>query len=148
MIIPSESEVTQNKTSAMSSLPIYMAIGLGSALGGSARWLSSELMYVLFGAGFPWGTLLVNVIGSFLIGFYATRFVLAGSKAPSQMQQHFVISGICGGYTTFSIFSLETVQLLDAGLLQAAGLNIVGSLVLWMLAVWAGYLLANRTAGA
>lgn len=123
---------------------LYMAVGLGSAIGGTARWLLSEWMQAWAFGGFPWGTLFVNVTGSLLIGFYAALTAPDGRLLAGPRQRHFVMTGICGGYTTFSIFSLETLQMAQAGRLALSGLHLSISLAAWLLAVWAGYALATR----
>jgi fluoride exporter len=123
---------------------LYLAVGLGSALGGTARWLFSEGMQVGFGGGWPWGTLFVNVTGSLLIGFYAALSAPDGRLFPSPQQRHFVMTGLCGGYTTFSIFSLETMRVVGDGRLAAAALQVGVSLAGWLLAVWVGYSLAVK----
>jgi CrcB protein len=117
----------------------YLAVALGSAVGGTARWVASEAL--AGGAGFPWGTLFVNATGSWLIGLYAALTVPGGRIAAGPLQRHFVMTGICGGYTTFSVFSLETVRFLEDGRLGLAGLNIGVSVVGWLAAVRCGYAL-------
>lgn len=119
----------------------YLAVGLGSAVGGTARWLASEALAGGAGAGFPWGTLFVNVTGSWLIGLYAALTVPGGRIAAGPLQRHFVMTGICGGYTTFSVFSLETVRFLEGGRIGLAGLYLGASVVGWLAAVWGGYAL-------
>ena len=120
----------------------YVWIAVGSALGGMARYWCSGVAARLFGETFPWGTLFVNVTGSLLIGLFATLTgpdgrIFAGSSA-----RLFVMLGLFGGFTTFSSFSLQTLALAqDSEWLQAGG-NIVGSVVLCLLAVWLGHLLA------
>lgn len=123
---------------------LYLAVGLGSAIGGTARWLLSDWMQAWAGGGFPWGTLFVNVTGSLLIGFYAALTAPDGRLLAGPRQRHFVMTGICGGYTTFSIFSLEALQTAQAGRLALSGLHLSISLAAWLLAVWAGYALATR----
>jgi fluoride exporter len=123
---------------------LYLAVGLGSALGGSARWLISAGMLTWLGAGFPWGTLFVNVSGSLLIGLYAALVAPEGRLFHGPRQRHFIMTGFCGGYTTFSIFSLEAVRFVEAGLPALAALLVTISLVGWLLAVWAGYALGSR----
>ncbi len=113
-------------------------------IGGSARWLISDLMLVGLGSGFPWGTLLVNVSGSFLIGFYAALAGPGGRILAGPVQRHFFMTGVFGGYTTFSIFSLETIRLVEAGQFAAAGFNLTLSLIAWVMAVWAGFALGRR----
>jgi CrcB protein len=122
---------------------LYLAVAIGSIIGGTARWLMSELLHAYFPDGLPWGTLFVNVTGSFLIGFYAAISGPDGRIFAGPVQRQFVMTGICGGYTTFSVFSLESVRLLEAGQLQLGGLNVAVSLVSWLLAVWSGFALAT-----
>jgi len=96
----------------------------------------------LFGETFPWGTLLVNITGSLIIGFFATLTGPDGRIFVSSTTRQFVMIGLCGGYTTFSSFSLQTLNLVqDSEWLQAGG-NIVGSVVLCLFAVWLGHILA------
>lgn len=121
---------------------LYLAVAGGSMIGGTARWLIAELLHDP--AGFPWATLFVNVTGSFLIGLYAGLSARDGRLLAGPRQRQFVMGGILGGYTTFSIFSLETVRLLEAGSLDMAGLNLGISIGSWLMAVWAGYALASR----
>ncbi|MCC5968493.1 MAG: fluoride efflux transporter CrcB [Pararhodobacter sp.] len=117
---------------------IYVAVALGSALGAVARYLGSLWLLQLTGPGFPWGTLAVNVVGSFLIGLYATLSGPDGRRLASPAERHFVMTGFCGGFTTFSIFSLETVLLLEQQDFFLAGLNLGLSVILWLCAVWFG----------
>jgi fluoride exporter len=126
------------------TLFLYLAVGLGSAIGGSARWLASDMMHEWLGVGFPWGTLFVNVTGSFVIGGYAALAGPDGRLFPGPRQRHFVMTGICGGYTTFSIFSLETLRFVQAGRIEMAGLTVAVSALAWLVAVWLGYALATR----
>ena len=123
-------------------LPTYLWIMIGSALGGGARYGVSGFVASHFGETFPWGTLIVNVSGSFVIGLFSTitgpdsRFFV-GSTA-----RQFVMIGFCGGYTTFSSFSLQTLSLARDGEWLRVGGNIGLSVVLCLLAVWLGHLLA------
>lgn len=123
---------------------LYLAVGLGSAVGGTARSLISESMRNWAGSAFPLGTLFVNVTGSLLIGFYAALAAPEGRLFPGPRQRHFVMTGLCGGYTTFSIFSLETLRLVEAGRPALASLQVGVSLAGWLAAVWTGYVLATR----
>jgi fluoride exporter len=129
----------------------YLWIGLGSALGGMARYACSNLVAQTIGEGFPFGTLLVNIVGSFVIGFFATASGPDGRLLVSPDARQFVLVGLCGGYTTFSAFSWQTLVLLRDGEPARAGLNIIASLALCLASVWLGYLAAaalNRAASA
>jgi CrcB protein len=88
--------------------------------------------------------LFVNITGSLVIGFYAALTGPDGRLFVGARQRQFVMTGICGGYTTFSAFSLETFRLLEAGNLPVAGLNVSISVVTWLLAVWLGHSLATQ----
>jgi CrcB protein len=120
----------------------YIWIAIGSAIGGAARYWCTGFAARLFGETFPWGTLLVNITGSLIIGFFATLTGPDGRIFVSSTTHQFVMIGLCGGYTTFSSFSLQTLNLVqDSEWLQAGG-NIVGSVVLCLFAVWLGHILA------
>ncbi|MGH9808351.1 MAG: fluoride efflux transporter CrcB [Terriglobia bacterium] len=120
----------------------YVWIALGSALGGMARYFCSGVAARLFGETFPWGTLFVNVTGSFVIGFFATLTGPDGRIFAGSTTRQFVMLGILGGFTTFSSFSLQTLNLANDGEWLQTGGNIVLSVVLCLLAVWLGHLLA------
>ena len=118
---------------------IYGAVALGSGLGAVARSLCSIGILNWLGPGYPLGTLVVNVIGSFLIGLYATLSEPGGRVRASPAARQFVLAGFCGGFTTFSIFSLETVFLIESREFHLAALNVCTSLILWLTAVWLGW---------
>lgn len=120
----------------------YIWIFLGGGLGSIARFAGSGFIARQFGETFPWGTLLVNVTGSFFIGFFATLTGTEGKWLISPSARQFVMIGICGGYTTFSSFSLETLTLARDGEWLKAGTNAVSSFALCLIAVWLGHLLA------
>jgi CrcB protein len=120
----------------------YFWIAVGSALGGMARYLCSGVAARWIGETFPWGTLFVNVLGSFIIGFFATLTGPDGRVFIGSTARQFVMIGLCGGFTTFSSFSLQTLSLMQDGEWAFAGANIAGSAILCLLAVWAGYALA------
>jgi CrcB protein len=96
-----------------------------------------------FGETFPWGTLIINVTGSLVIGFFAALTGPDGRVFASSTVRQFVMIGICGGYTTFSSFSLQTLNLVNDGEWFRAGANIVLSVLLCLIAVWGGVILAN-----
>jgi CrcB protein len=123
----------------------YISVALGSIVGAVARFLVSVLSVSQFGDGFPWGTLFVNVTGSFAIGFYAALTGPDGRLLVSARQRLFVMVGICGGYTTFSSFSLETLRLAQSGNIRTAFVYLLVSAITWIASVWIGYALAART---
>jgi len=120
----------------------YLWIALGGALGSVARYGCSSLAARWIGETFPGGTLIVNVAGSFVIGFFATLTGPDGRVLASPDARQFVMVGLCGGYTTFSSFSLQTLNLVRDGDFAQAGLNVVLSVVACLAAVWLGYLAA------
>ncbi len=117
----------------------YALVALGSAIGGTLRyWLAAVISETTAGT-FPWGTLAVNVSGSAAIGLFATLTAADGRLyVPSEWRTFFMV-GICGGYTTFSSFSLQTLALAQDGEWLAAGMNVLGSVALCLLAVWLGH---------
>jgi len=120
----------------------YLLVALGGALGSVARFWFSGVVARHVGETFPWGTILVNVSGSFVIGFFATLTSPDGRWfVPASFRQFFMI-GICGGYTTFSSFSLQTLNLMEDGEWLYAGGNVMFSVILCLAAVWLGHLLA------
>jgi CrcB protein len=130
---------------------LYLWIAVGGALGSVARYACSLLIAQRYGALFPWGTLVVNVVGSFVIGFFATLTGPDGRLLVSGNVRQFVMVGFCGGYTTFSSFSLQTLALAQDGDWLRAGSNILLSTALCLLAVWLGHAAAasiNQLRGA
>ena len=128
----------------------YLWIGLGGALGSVARFWFSGFVARQFGETFPLGTLLVNVSGSFAIGFFATITDTEGRWLVSPTFRQFFMAGVCGGYTTFSSFSLQTLNLTQDGEWFKAGANVLGSVACCLIAVWLGHLAAlsiNPTKG-
>jgi len=120
----------------------YLWIALGGALGSMARFGCSSLIANWFGQTFPLGTLAINVLGSFIIGFFATLTGPDGRVLVSGDIRQFVMVGICGGYTTFSSFSLQTLTLAQDGEFFRAGLNVTASVMLCLFSVWLGYVAA------
>ncbi len=121
---------------------MYFWIAVGSALGGMARYFFSGVAARLIGETFPWGTLIVNITGSFIIGLSFTLTGPDGRLLVSPTVRQFVMVGFCGGYTTFSSFSLQTLNLIRDGEMVLAGTNVVASVLLCMLAVWLGHIAA------
>jgi fluoride exporter len=121
---------------------LYAWVIAGAVLGSVARYTAGLLILPI--SGFPLATLFVNITGSFAIGFYGTLTGPGGRWFARVEHRQFVMTGFCGGYTTFSSFSLETVRLLQAGMTKTALLNIAISVVTWLVAVWLGYAAASR----
>jgi len=123
----------------------YLWVALGGALGSVGRYWLNGLVCDKFGATFPFGTLAINVTGSFLIGIFAGLALPEGRLEPQSRSfvAQFLMIGVCGGYTTFSSFSLQTLILLrDREWLYAGG-NILLSVLLCMIAVWVGFMLGS-----
>jgi len=127
----------------LSALPTYLLIALGSAIGGVGRYWISGLVARWFGETFPWGTLVVNVLGSFIIGAFATLTAPDGRWLVATEARQFVMVGLCGGYTTFSSFSLQTLNLIHEGEWLWAGVNILLSVTLCLVVVWLGHVSAT-----
>lgn len=129
----------------------YLAVAAGGALGTLARYWLSGLISNAFGQTFPWDILIINVTGSFVIGFFSAVTGPDGRLFVSGTTRQFVMIGLCGGYTTFSSFSLQTLNLANDGEWLAAGGNIVGSVALCLFFVWLGAALGaalNQLKGA
>jgi CrcB protein len=122
----------------------YFWVAAGSALGGMFRYWCSDVAARLFGETFPWGTIVVNIVGSLVIGFFFTLTGPDGRLLVGSTARTFVMVGLCGGYTTFSSFSLQTLTLLQHGEFLYAGVNVVASVALCMLAVWLGHVVAAQ----
>jgi len=124
-------------------VPAFILIALGGAIGSVGRYYASRLIMLLSGGVFPFGTMFVNVSGAIVIGFLAALSAPEGRVFVSPQARLFLMTGICGGYTTFSTFSLETVALMGDGQWIAASLNAVGSVLLCLAAVWLGSIAAQ-----
>lgn len=133
---------SQSPTVKESTMESTIWIAIGSALGGVGRYWLSGLIANAFGETFPWGTLIVNILGSFVIGLFATLTGPDGRIFAGTLARQFVMIGICGGFTTFSSFSLQTLNLVNDGQWVYAGANIVGSVVACLVAVWLGHAVA------
>jgi CrcB protein len=142
-----------------SNIPIwltFLAVGIGSGLGGILRFWISAQMQLRLGDAFPWGTLLVNVAGSFLIGLLVSLTeplheaeAVAGSRFRywHELGLPMAVTGFCGGFTTFSSFSLQTLTLLQDQRYTAAGLNMSLSLALCLGAAFLGWILGRGLRG-
>ena len=130
---------------------MYLAVALGGALGTVGRYFISGVVANAFGETFPWGTLIINITGSFVIGFFATLAAPDGRLMVSSTTRQFVMVGLCGGYTTFSSFSLQTLNLMRSGEWAPAAGNMIGSVAFCMIGVWLGAISAaaiNQLKGA
>jgi fluoride exporter len=128
----------------------YLWVALGGALGSMARYGVSGLVARLSGSALPFGTLMVNVTGAALIGIFAGMSAPEGGSLIPVSARLFLMTGICGGYTTFSTFSLETLNLMTDGEWGWALANILASAGICLVAVWLGYaagLELNRVEG-
>ncbi len=120
----------------------YLWVAIGSALGGVARFACSGLVAERIGEVFPWGTFVVNVTGSFIIGFFGTLTEPEGRFLVGTMARQFVMIGFCGGFTTFSSFSLQTLNLARDGDWLRVAANIGLSVTVCLVAVWLGHIAA------
>lgn len=116
-----------------------LQVALGGAIGAAARYLAGVAVLRAFGPGFPWGTFAVNVIGSFLIGVLVVVLAARGGERLAP----FLITGVLGGFTTFSAFSLDALTLWDRGQALAAGIYVAGSVLAALVAAMAGMALAR-----
>lgn len=124
----------------------YGYVALGGALGSILRFGLNRWFTLLLGDALPWGTILINIGGSFAIGLFAALFEgRAGAEVPFEIRQ-FILVGVCGGFTTFSSFSLQTLSLMQAGEPGRAVLNVVLSLALCILGVTLGHMLPTAFA--
>lgn len=120
----------------------WLAIALGGALGASARFAMTYQAHLWFGRDFAWGTLSVNVLGSFIVGLVAIALV---EKLEVSMEwRAFIMIGFLGAFTTFSSFSLESMHYLQEGEVHKAMLNISVSVIGCLIAVWAGLMLGRQ----
>ncbi len=117
----------------------YLWVSVGGAIGSAARFWISGVVAQRYGQTFPYGTLAVNLTGSFLIGLFAALTNPDGRFLASPSSREFFMIGICGGYTTFSSFSLQTLALAQDGEWLRAGANTVASFTLCLVAVWLGH---------
>ncbi|HSW93457.1 MAG TPA: fluoride efflux transporter CrcB [Gammaproteobacteria bacterium] len=120
-----------------------LLIFLGAGTGGVLRYWVSNLVYWITGRQFPYGTLIVNISGSFLMGLLFV-LIIERFNGIGQPLRSLLLIGLLGGYTTFSSFSIETLNLLENGAWLSGLLNILSSVILCMLAVWFGVLLGRQ----
>jgi fluoride exporter len=110
-------------------------VAAGGAIGSVLRYVAVQVATQLHGGGFPAGTMLVNVVGSFIIGLLMSRYM----QADSESARFFLVTGVLGGFTTFSAFSWDALQMLQRGALGSAAFYVGGSVILSLVAVAAGY---------
>ncbi|PZP56986.1 MAG: fluoride efflux transporter CrcB [Micavibrio aeruginosavorus] len=123
-------------------MKIILLVALGGAIGSVARYLVGKLSLLLWGPDFPWGTLIVNILGCFVMGVLAG--LLAHYTQLSQEVRMFLLVGILGGFTTFSAFSLDLVTLYQRGALMVAGLYLFASIVASVAALLGGMALVRN----
>lgn len=126
-------------------MKLLVAIALGGATGALARYFVSQQMTQWLGAGFPWGTFTVNVVGSFVLGLLAETFALAADASPTL--RGFLIVGLLGSFTTFSTFSLDVALLFQRDRIDLAALYIGGSVLLAIGGLYAGLKVARLVLG-
>jgi CrcB protein len=125
----------------------YLWVMIGSALGGLLRYAISRWTMHLSptSTSFPYGTVFINVLGSFVIGYFGTLTLQTGKYPASDNLRLFVMVGVCGGFTTFSSFSLQTFEMMRGGAWGRALANVILSVVLCVVAVAVGHLAAYHT---
>ena len=119
----------------------YFYVGLGAALGGGLRYWVSNVVYKFLPTFFPYGTLIVNALGSFILGFLI--FYFDQRELLSQNLKLFLTIGFCGGFTTFSTFSFETIKLFQDSEIYLGMLNILLSIILSFLGIYLAYILSK-----
>jgi len=126
-------------------MKLYLIVALGSGIGGMLRYYISDIVQKNSASLFPFGTLTVNIIGSFIIGLVI--FYLDSLKLISSEMRLFLTIGLCGGLTTFSTFSYETVKLFQDSEFHLAGANILLNVILTIIAVYLAYILSKLIIG-
>ena len=122
-----------------------MAVAAGGAIGASLRYVTAALTHTWLGRDFPYGTLMVNVVGSLVIGYLLVLLPEPENQVP--IARLLLITGVLGGFTTYSAFSVETLELINDGHLSKAGINVMLTLLSCFLAVWVGYLMGKTLHG-
>ena len=133
------------------SVAVWAGVLVIGGLGSVARFMVDRAVARRAARSFPFGTLVINITGSFVIGFFATLTGPDGRLLVGSTTRQFVMVGLCGGYTTFSSFSLQTLNLVRNGEMLNAGVNVILSVALCLIAVWLGFVAAaalNQLKGA
>jgi CrcB protein len=129
---------------------LYLWVAIGGAIGSVARFWFGNVVAAALGPAFPWGTLMINVLGSFVISFFSGLTGMGHRFALSNDARIFVIVGVCGGFTTFSSFSLQTVELARSGQAGRAALYVAASMIVCLVAcafgVWAASAINQQVA--
>ena len=141
---PPSSLATARMTEIRTTVLLYAIVAAGGISGSVLRWLLGLAAPLLVGSALPWGTLFANVTGSFAIGFFARLSGPDGRLFVGPRTRQFFMTGVCGGYTTFSMFTLETLHFVQSGDLWRAVLYLLFSIVTWLAAAWAGDVVAMR----
>ena len=128
------------------SSSLVLAVATGSAVGGVARFLLTDAVQQRSVSAFPVGTLVVNVVGCLALGFIMQLALDTGELSPTA--RALLTTGFCGGFTTFSTFSWETLALIQAGSLRRAAFNALGSVTFGLAAIWIGMLGGKVLLGA
>ncbi|MCF6305038.1 MAG: fluoride efflux transporter CrcB [Rhodobacteraceae bacterium] len=123
-------------------MPVILQVAFGGAIGAALRYQTGKSALHWFGSGFPYGTMIINIVGSLLMGIVAV-YLLERMDGSFGRFGPFLLAGILGGFTTFSAFSLDAVYLLERGRLMAAAIYMGGSVALAMLALFAGMALTR-----
>ncbi|MGF1742524.1 fluoride efflux transporter CrcB [Vibrio profundum] len=127
----------------MNQFYVLASIGLGGAFGACSRYLVAELCAMLFGRGFPYGTLTVNVVGSFIMGLLVAAFET--ELLATEPWRQIIGLGFLGALTTFSTFSMDNVTMIQQGAFMKMGLNVMLNVVLSISATWVGFQLLTRS---
>ena len=125
----------------------FLAVAFGGAAGSVSRLYAGRLVMSITGGTFPLGTMVVNITGAIIIGFFAALAEPESRFFMSANTRLLLMTGFCGGYTTFSTFSLETVALMSDGQWIGASINVFGSVLLCLAGVWLGSILGELLAG-
>jgi len=123
-------------------MPVVLQVALGGAVGAALRYLSGSAALRLLGSGFPYGTMFVNILGSFIMGF-AAIYMLERMDGSFSRYAPFMLTGVLGGFTTFSAFSLDAIFLIERSRFLAAAIYMGGSVALAILALFAGMAIAR-----